>query len=377
MKNSSGKILVLVVWLLPLAGLLLHYFYIRPALSEAYEGHPDALMSFVIKTLYPRFEVEKNRFALSFFLAKASQVLYRAMLVYYLLLILRTLIVKYSSVRTRIIDFFYANTSSQNIDIVRTIFFTYLLYLITELCHDLIVLQPVKAFYKPLLWLRLFHIPFPGFYTILIVGTAWYLSTLLVLFKIRPVLFTSISLAIFLIVQCWVFSFEKMDHGYVTFTYVFIMMPFLLEEQYKNKLPFSSWSLQLIRISIVMVYFLSAMEKLFISKLSWLQPESLKAYLSLHETPLSLIIVQHNWLCFLISVSTLLLQFSFPCILFFPKYKWIWIGGGILFHTGTLLVMGIGHPLNPWLLVYVFFFDWTGVADSLSLRFKKLNRSSS
>lgn len=362
--------------LLPIAGLLIHFFYLHTAITEAYKGQPDAFLKFLINTLYPRFEVEKHRFDLLFFIQKSDQVVYRFVFVYYFILLLVYFSNRYESIRNKIQRYFYTKTTSQNIDVLRVLFFSYLIYLSIEICHDLVVLQSVKVFYKPILWLRVLHLPFPGYYAILSIGIFWTLLNILILIRVRIIACSVLSLMLFLLTQSFTFSFEKSDHGYVTLTYAFLLVPFLFDEQKNNSSPFSSWSLQLIRISLALVYFLSALEKLFISGLSWVNPSTLKGYLSLHETSLSKILIQYDALCSLISFLTLTFQLSFILIIFFPNYKWFWIICGILFHYGTLLIMGIGHPLNPWLVTYVFFVDWTKAQFFFSEKTKRFMRSS-
>jgi hypothetical protein len=373
--NKKISLIYVLILIIPIAGIVLQQFYLKPAIIDAYMGQADSFLQSILDLFYPRFEVEKNRFNLNFFLQKSDQVIYRFTLIYYLTVSFFYFFNRYESFRNKIKEKQYTITTTQNVDFLRILFFSYLVYLSFELCHDLIVLQSVKTFYRPILWLRLFNIPFPGFTTIIIMGSIWTFLNILILVNIRPVISSILSLMLFLLIQSYTLSFEKIDHGYVTITYAFILIPFLLNEQSKNPDPFNSWSLQLIRFVLAMIYFLSALEKIFISKLAWLNPSTLQGYLSLHETYWSKIIIQYDGLCILISAMTILLQLSFILIVFYPRYKWIWILGGMVFHYGTLLVMNIGHPLNPWIVTYVFFIDWTRTYKLLTGVFKKINFS--
>jgi hypothetical protein len=373
MNKGMKRILLILLFVMPLAAIAFHYLYLLPAITKAFDDQPDWFIKFITDTFYPRFLIEKKRFDLLFFLTKANQVVYRFILIYYLFFFISYYYTRKEFFRLRFNSFFRIETTSKNIDILRFLFFGYILFLSYELCSELLFMQPLKPFYKPILWLEIFNIPFPGYYAILAIGALWYTFTFLIILKIRTVLCSAISLFLFLLVQCWVFSFEKMDHSYATLTYSFILLPFLFDEQKKNDSIFNSWALQLIRISIAMVYFLSSLEKIFISGLSWLKPATLKTYMGFHETKLSKFIVQYDSLCTFISAATILFQLSFILIIFLPRFKWFWIIGGILFHTGTLLVMKIGHPLNPWIWVYIFFIDWTNVYDFFSARFKKFH----
>ncbi len=376
MNNLSKNSILFVLAFLPLIGILIHYFYLRPAIVYAYQGESDAFIKIVLDTLYPRFYVEKERFDLAFFLTKADQVIYRSSIVYYCLLSFLYFYKKKEYFQERANAFFYTETNVKSISVLRIIFFSYFIYLSYELVDELIAKQSLRLFYKPFHFLSLANIPFPNTYTIITIGIIWTSLHILIILNKKTLLCTILSLTIFLLCQCWTFSFEKTDHGYATITYVFLLFPFLLDEQTKNTLLFKSWSLQLMRISIAMVYLLSSLEKIVTSQFSWLNPDNLKTYLSFHETALSKIVIQSDVLCFLFSVGSITIQLSFILIVFFPRLKWIWIIGGIIFHTGTLLLMNIGILLNPWILVYIFFFDWANVYDFFSDKFRKEKRFS-
>lgn len=367
--NKRKNIVYLIIAILPVVVLLFHYFYLRTAIINTYKGEPDAFINFIIDILYPRFAVEKQRFDMVFFLQKANQVTLRFLFIYYILFLFFYFRKENIDFRSKIKDLIYTKTTLKNIDVLRIIFFTYFLYLSYELIDELILKQSLKLFYKPVYLLSITHIPFPNTYTILTIGAFWYLLNFLILINFRAILCSALSLIIFLLFQCWTFSFEKLDHGYATLTYAFLLIPFLLDERRKNIDDFNSWSLQLIKISLAFVYLLSAFEKILISGLSWLKPDNFKTYLSFHETALSKLVVQSDFLCIFLSGSSLIFQLSFILIIFIPRWKWIWIVGGILFHTGTLVLMKIGIILNPWILVYIFFFDWTNVYDLFNKKF--------
>jgi hypothetical protein len=370
--NKRGKIIIyILIALLPLALFLFQSIYLRSSIVSAYAGEPDPFIKFIVDLLYPRFNIEKERFDLTFFLDKSDQVIYRFSIVYYLLFILFYFYKTNNIVAKKINDFFYTETNSKNIAVLRIIFFSYFFYFSYEIIDELIAKQSLSLFYKPVYLLSLFHIPFPSYYALLVVGVIWYFLNLLLVLNVRVIFCSVLSLIIFLLVQCWSFSFEKVDHGYATITYVFLLIPFLFDEERKNVPLFNSWSLQLIRISIALVYFMSGLEKIIVSQFSWVKADSLKFYLSFHETKLSSLIIQNNFLCTVLSSGALMFQLSFILILFFPRWKWVWIIGGVLFHTSTLILMNIGILFNPWILVYIFFFDWTKIYDFFFERLKK------
>src|SRR6187402_2267171 len=174
MKNGL-KIIFTILFLFPLVGITFHCFYLRDSILLAYEGKSDSFIQFIINNFYPRFNVEKIRFDSAFFINKADQVLIRFLLVYYLTLVVFYLYHKTVEFKKLISSFFQTETTSKNIHLLRILYFAYFLYLSGQLCHDLEFMQPLAPFYKPVLWLRILHIPFPNHYTILILGGIWYL----------------------------------------------------------------------------------------------------------------------------------------------------------------------------------------------------------
>lgn len=366
--NPYRLILILAI---PIIVSLLHFFYLRNAITEAFYGRPDFCMEAIIQLIYPRFLVEKYRFDSLFFIAKADQVYFRFLLIYSLCVLASTsyyLIAKITTIRER-------TTSIHNITFIRIVFSCYFIHIQLELCQALLRLQEIQSFYKPTLLLQLLQLPFPSEVAIYLLGTFWILSNVFVLVKYKPYLFSILNAVFFIVIQSWYFSFEKIDHGYVTITFAAMLFPFLINEyeQQKENTAITSWSLSLIQICIAMAYLLGGLEKLLLSGISWLNPKTLQTYLTFHETTLSKIIVQSDLLCSAISTFTIVFQLTFIYILFNPKVKWIWLTGGILFHTGTLLVMKIGHPLNPWIVSYLFFIDWEKAYILFSSLFKKFH----
>ncbi len=246
--NKRTIIFLFLLICLPLAGLLFNWLYLQPAILAAYKGSPDEFLQFIIHTLYPRFEIEKSRFEPGFFLTKADQVIYRSCFIYYTILILTFLSKQKDSFAKKISQVFYSETSLNSIDLLRYLFFSYSIYLSLELCHDLILLQPMTIFYKPILWLRIIPLPFPGPFAIFVLAGLWVLTQVLILLNIRIVLCSFITLFLFLLVQCWLFSFEKLDHGYVTFTYALMAY----KNRHRHDL-FPEWSGKNIYIKIFLV----------------------------------------------------------------------------------------------------------------------------
>jgi hypothetical protein len=223
-------------------------------------------------------------------------------------------------------------------------------------------LSKAKVFYRPILLLKFFNLPFPSETGILILYILFITSCIACIFNFQSIVFSIIALIVFVLIQGYIFSFEKFDHGFATYTYSAMVMPFLLWQTSKAKsngqTHFSDWAIPLIRLVICMCYLFSGLEKIFISGIDWIRPESFRAHLLIHETTLGLKIVSSNLLCSLFAIGTILFQLSFISILPYPKLKWVILPIGITFHISTYLLMNVGGYFNPWILVYFFFIDW-------------------
>jgi hypothetical protein len=172
-----------------------------------------------------------------------------------------------------------------------------------------------------------------------------------------------IAALVFLLMQGWLFSFEKTDHTFSTLTYAALLMPFLLHEYTKavrdGMMTQAGWPLQLIQVCIAMVYLMAGLEKLLIGGLDWISPDSFRSYLYLHQAPAGVWVARSDLLCTVLPLGAMLFQLGFICILFFPRLKLLIILSGIAFHTGTYVLLEVGWYINAWVFVYIFFLDWT------------------
>jgi hypothetical protein len=160
-------------------------------------------------------------------------------------------------------------------------------------------------------------------------------------------------------------SFEKIEHGQVTLTYVALLMPFFFYElnvtsrqinQEKSKI--QSWTLFLIQFTIAGVYLLSGLEKLLTSGFQWATAETFRTYIALHEQPWGIMIAKNDVLAQLFPMLALVFQLTFILILFFPRWKYVFLSMGVFFHLGTKILMDIGPYFSSWFFVYIFFLNW-------------------
>ncbi len=122
--------------------------------------------------------------------------------------------------------------------------------------------------------------------------------------------------------------------------------------------PTPVWSLFLVKVSLVQIYFSAGLQKLRRSGWQWSDGCSLQAYLAEHylwaDTRLAWWLTQRLWLCRWLSRLTLIFELSVGLILVFPSLTFGFALSGILFHLGTGLTMRI-HYLIYISPVYTIF----------------------
>ena len=343
-----------------LAFCLFYEISLRPLIIEAYQGSAPQWFTDIVNFLYPRFEIEKERFDLAFFLKRADQVLYRFTFVSIISSIIIYLIRTADTCRTRFSNFWNIETSRQNVKVLRILFYLSLIYIFHDAYTDLLLLHHAKAFYKPVALLRLLHIGYPSATQSMFICLGYIGSCILVILNIFPIQFSILSAGLLILIQGLFFSFEKIDHGFAPLTYAALIFPFLIYESKKTTTEkINGWPLKLITVCIALVYLMSASEKLLLSGFKGISAESFRFFLYLHDTPIGLVVAKSSLLCSLLPVMALLFQATFVLILFLPKLKPIILSIGIFFHLLVYVLFNIGAVVHPWVLSYLFFVDWT------------------
>jgi hypothetical protein len=365
-KKSILLLLILIFFLLAAGSYLL---YFRSLVSLAYEGKAPSWVGSMIEILYPRFEIEKQRFDLIFFLHKTDQILIRFLLTATFLMALLYFRAASSIIKNKIHTFWNEQTSVRNAKVLRVLFFSFMILIFKDIYWDLMSWGKAEVFYRPILLYKILHLSFPSETGIAIIYSVLLISCLACIFNIYPILFSIIAILNFILIQGYLFGFEKTDHGFAPFTYAGLLMPFMIYYYEKARkydhehLP--GWPLKLILTTLALCYLFSGLEKILISNFQWFMPGTFKAYLKLHETPWGLTIMQSDLLCTLLPIMTLLFQVGFILVLFFKKSRWLFIPAAVIFHISTYLVFNVGGFTNPWILVLVFFIDWDVVIKKI------------
>lgn len=325
----------------------IYYFYIKEQVILLYqESNTDPFFSSLIHKIYPRFEVEKHRFNLSFFLEKSQQVILR-------LSLLTSIIIVYLFFVKEKITFFEEVKDLKQQKYLRIFYYSFVLIVSYDWWESLILLENIRSFFKPISFLKVFQ-EMPPLWLNLVVYTIMVTSSILTIFNIKSKIFAWISIFCFCFIHGLFCSFEKMNHVFTTFIYVGLLFPFSFYAK-------TSWNIRLLQITICLTYFFAGMEKLLISHFAWISSTTFKAYLSLHQAPIGMWVAQYDWLCTLLPIGALFFQLSFFIQMFYPKLSKWYILGGFCFHWGTTLLFGISWFINPWLMPYIFFVDWKKV----------------
>ncbi len=356
MKIPSSRFFIFLWSGLLILGVLCYFFLIRDLITQLYNGHSPSWFAEIIHAVYPRFAVEKQRFELDFFLQKANQLVFRFVLVNLVGMILIYLYQYSQSFREKMKDFWHYPTNTRNIAIIRKLFFGILMYHTWDWVFILLNLGKASTFYQPIWLYKIAGLGFPSDTAIILLYAAMLVGAVLAFFNIRIMLFSILSIFIFLLLQGYIYSFQKLDHTYASFTYIALLMPFLLLET-KNQSKESVY-LQAIRLVVCLVYMMAGLEKILVGGIDWFSAQNFKLYANLLNAEWGIWLAQYEWLCSFLLWMTVIFELGFILVLFIPKLKYIFIIGGIFFHWSTYIFLGVGGWLSPWVLCYVFLVDW-------------------
>jgi len=125
-----------------------------------------------------------------------------------------------------------------------------------------------------------------------------------------------------------------------------------------------AYPILLMQLLMAWVYFSSALVKLRVAGLTYLSQNNLPALAiyhsldNLHDTSFRVAFWLPQIKSYLpIFVALVLLwEFFFPLAVFFPRLRWLILGGGVAFHLSTLFIMNIFFPHQ--LALYLLFVNW-------------------
>lgn len=352
--NNKFPLLVLITVIMLSAGM--YVAFVRPLVLQLLEGTAPAWAAAMAEALYPRLSAEFQRLSPSFFLQKADQVVVRFGIVV-------TCFCCWWQYKTQLFQVFaLPSPSSKHITYLRAGFYGFIFITTYDWWGSIPVIVEQETFYKPISFLRLFYTPLPSVATLRMMYLLLLLSAGLAVAGWKPRWTGYFTIALFIVLQGFFTSFEKSDHGYVTYIYAGLLFPLVFETGKAQQV----LVLFSIRAVIALSYLMAGIEKLLSSGLSWLHPTTFKTYLTMHDTPAGQWVAHSELLCVLLPLFAMLFQLTFPATLFLKKSRYYWLGAGIVFHWGTVVLFGISSFINPWVIVYIFFLDeWRAPCKSI------------
>ncbi|UZR94611.1 HTTM domain-containing protein [Chondrinema litorale] len=352
MKKVNLKLIVLSILILLLINLILTFF-LQPIIIE-YLNNNRAFptINYLVNLVYPRFLVESQRFSVDFFLGKFHQIILRFDIVYCFIL------ATYYVYKSKNSIFEFISNTKPNVPkpkyilILSTIFYSGCIIYTYDWYIILLQLQNFALLYKPVSILNFFQRSYPSNLTIHVICIAYYISLVLVIVQKRKFI-PSVIIAICFFYQLGLQqSFEKIDHTYASFGYGILLMPIALYYNGKNQNAVRE-ILFLIQISIGLCYFFSGLEKVLVSGIHWFNGDNFEAHLHLHDTNFKFLLNQ-KWLIIVLANCAIFLQLFFISSILLKKLRLIFISGGILFHWGTVILLGVGSFYSPWIFMYIF-----------------------
>jgi hypothetical protein len=193
---------------------------------------------------------------------------------------------------------------------------------------------------------------------------------------------TKTSFLLVLFYQGLVRSFGHFNHDEMLAVYCLAVLAFTpcgdefsLDQRRRKKqriLPAFAYAYPILLMQLLMawVYFSSALIKLRAGGLSYLNPDNLPSLAiyhsldNLHDSAFRLAfwLPQIRAYVPVLMALVLLWEFFFPLAVFFPRLRWLILGGGVVFHLSTLFFMNVFFPHQ--LALYPLFFNWDRLAKT-------------
>lgn len=133
---------------------------------------------------------------------------------------------------------------------------------------------------------------------------------------------------------------------------------------------FARWPLLLVQWMLALIYLSSAVCKLAVSGLDWMNGYTLQYYLFLDGTrygsDLGIWLSRHHMLAWLLSWLAILFEGTFFLVPLFPRLAWLYLPLGAAIHTGIYMTMRA--PFFQFIAIYAVFVPWSDLIKGLSRR---------
>ncbi|WP_157638108.1 HTTM domain-containing protein [Flexithrix dorotheae] len=358
---------------------LFFFLVLKPEIQLLFKNQSSPWFAQFIDWFYPRFKTESHRFHPEFFFEKAFQVILRFDMVSLSALASIYIFSKSKKLESRRKVFWNGQMSPDSTGILTRIFYLGMIGYTLDWFQYLNDYYQLKEFYNPVFLYQIFNIPFPNPIAITFMIILFWGSCIFAILQIKPFVSSAVASLLFILILGFLQSFEKINHGYATFGFASLIMPFLVLEKERvriigEKLQ-KNWPLKLIQMTIGLAYLFSGLEKILISGFSWTSGDTFSGYLSIGtEGILRQFLLNHPLLVIIFANGVLIFQLTFWIIIFNSRLRWFYLLLGIIFHWGTILALEVGTWNSPWIFVYIFFLPFDEMINKDWVIFKKLKR---
>lgn len=321
---------------------LVNYLYLNDFVKDSYyDGNV------IIDYFFPRFEIEKHRFPISFFIDKKNQILYR-------FTFLALVIVAFKRLPKT------STNTIKSLDFNIRMFHLFIGLFVSAWTLDIQKLVSLKFLFSSVKILNLFQLPEPTHFFLIALFSITIGSAFISVFKVNKWV-SLISFTGFLLIQSIFSSYQKIDHGFTPLLYLgFTFCLYLFRKTEK---------VDITRISVLIVsliYFQAGIEKILISGSELLNPENIIIHFSNHPTIFSKYLLHFPILLEISFLIVVIFQLTFVLVPFIPKLKNYYIISGIIFHLSTYIVLEVGWWISPWSLALLLLIDWSAFLNKTS-----------
>ena len=346
MKKGGRKwIIAIVLW-----GVVavVYRLIIRPALGQGL-GTSDSLL-WLGRLVYPDLDKVWAQYPDDFLLFVVDQLWWRVSIISLgLILAMGT----FHLWRAKAAAYWSLTCHSREVLMIRVLFYGMALFFVRDTYWELDALRGFEPLAQTHSFYRLVPIVLPWPLLACIVIVQWLSG---VWAMARGGVWASVVFAItFVYLEGALLCFQGISHHYATFGYAAMLMPLLMH--YAESAIITprngsviGWPLQLIRISVVLPYTLSGLEKLCLSGLNWSLPQAL---------PIPAAVVP------IVVLAVLAFQLGFIVAVLYRKLLYFYIPAGILFHVAIYYWMGVGAWVHPWWVCYLFLVNWDGAIATI------------
>jgi hypothetical protein len=349
--SKKIKIFIAIYLIINVLFIFFYFSLAHSSIRLAYQNQAPFWLELWIDTFYPRFWTEKNRFSLDFFIQKVDSLWIRFLLANILLSVLFFFTFLYQKTQLQIKKYFSQPKNQKFIHFLKI----WLALVMLFVAHDWIIsfyyLSKWSIFYQPVFLLKILGKEILPFYVLFFLWFVWLISTIFLIFSQKyEFILSIIAGTLFIFLQGFLYSFHKIDHPFVLLNFMLFLLPF----QLKSK---ENWALKMMQITMASAYFLAGIEKILVGGNSWFFPENIRIHIQNHEVTLGMWLAQFDIFCILIGLFAIAFELIFPIILFTQKFKKHILFIGILFHLGNYFLLGVGHYLHPWILLYIIWLE--------------------